>query len=345
MKTGIFLLLVSWVIGDALAGESALPTVPVVNRAVPSEIVLDGTVEAINQATLTARTSGEITEVNFDVNQFVKQDQVLLRLKAVHTQSGVAQARAGEQEAAAYLQQAESEYSRVKRLFDKQMATGSAMDQAQAALVSARARVSSAKAVGASAEDTAGDTVVRAPYSGFVIKRYVQVGETAQVGQPLFTGISLDKLRVRVDIPQNQEDAARQAKTVRVLLGEGIPSLVGSAVTIFPYADETSRSFRARVDLPEKAAGVKPGMLVKVAFVTGAENRLVAPVVSLVQRGEVTGVYVLGDHGGLRFRSVLTGKLQDDGKIEVLSGLSVGEKVVLDPVRAGQQYRSGGEKL
>jgi len=329
---------------DALAGEP-LPTESVTYHTLPTEIFLDGVVEAINQATLSARTSGEITAVNFDVNQFVQEGQVLLRLKAVRTQSAVIQAKAGEQEAEAYLHQAENEYNRIKRLFAKQMATGSAMDQAQAALTSARARVGAAKAQGASAQDVAGDTIVRAPYSGYVIKRYVEVGETAQVGQPLFTGISLEKLRVRVDIPQNREDAIRQAKTVRILRGEGMPSLTGGAVTIFPYADESSHSFRARIDLPEKDAGVKPGMLVKVAFVTGTINRLLAPVAAVVQRGEITGIYVLGDNNQLRFRSVLTGRLQENGKVELLTGLSAGEKVVLDPVKAGQQYRSGGEKL
>ncbi|CAK0748827.1 Efflux transporter periplasmic adaptor subunit [Gammaproteobacteria bacterium] len=329
---------------DALAGE-ALPTEAIAYRTLPTEVLLDGVVEAVNQATLSARTSGEVTAVNFDVNQFVQEGQVLLRIKAVRTQSGVIQAKAGEQEAEAYLRQAENEYNRVKRLFEKQMATGSAMDQAQAALTSAHARVGAAKAQGTSAQDVAGDTIVRAPYSGYVIKRYVEVGETAQVGQPLFTGISLEKLRVRVDIPQNRENVVRQAKTIRILRGEGISPLAGGAVTIFPYADESSHSFRARVDLPEKDVGIKPGMLVKVAFVIGTNDRLLAPVKALVQRGEITGVYVLGDNGQLRFRSVLTGRLQDDGKIELLTGLSAGEKVVLDPVKAGQQYRSGGEKL
>ena len=344
MKTGIFLLLISCAVGNAWAGEM-LPTEAVVSRAIPTEVVLEGTVEAVNQATLTARASGEITEINFDINQFVKEGQVLLRMKGIRTQAGVVQARAGEQEAAAYLQQAENEYSRVKRLFDKQMATGSAMDQAQAALVSARARVASAKAAGSSAADTASDTVVTAPYSGYVIKRYVELGETAQIGQPLFTGISLDKLRVRVDIPQSEESVVHQAKTVKIFVGEGMPALTGGAVTIFPYADESSRSFRARVELPPKATGVRPGMLVKLAFVTGTVNRLLVPTAALVQRGEITGVYVLGDHGQLRFRSVLTGRLQEDGTVELLSGLAAGEKVVLDPVKAGQQYRSGGEPL
>ncbi len=343
MKKSLFILLVSCLVGDALAGES-LPTQTVAYRTLPTELILEGTVEAVNQATLTARASGEITEIDFDVNQFVKEGQVLLRMKAVKTQSGVIQAKASEQEAEAYLQQAESEYNRVKKLFEKQMATGSAMDQAQAALVSARARVASAKASGASAQDVAGDTVVRAPYSGYVIKRFVELGENAQMGQPLFTGISLDKLRVRVDVPQSQESIVRQAKTVRIVGNDAMPSIPATAVTVFPYAEETSRAFRARVDLPEKTTGIRPGMLVKVAFSSGTAHSLLAPTVALVQRGEITGVYVLGDRDQLRFRSVLTGRMQENGTIVILAGLSEGEKIVLDPVRAGQQYRAGGEK-
>jgi membrane fusion protein, multidrug efflux system len=81
--------------------------------------------------------------------------------------------------------------------------------------------------------------------------------------------------------------------------------------------------------------GVYPGMFAKVAFVVGEERRLVVPRAAVVQRGEVSGLYVQAEDGRITLRHIRLGRLLADETVEVLAGLSEGEQVAVDPIRAG----------
>ena len=81
-------------------------------------------------------------------------------------------------------------------------------------------------------------TVVRAPYSGIVTKRFVQIGESVRAGQPLIAGVSLNELRVNVQVPQSAVDAIRRYHAADVLLdGDGARRVAAAKLTVFPYAD------------------------------------------------------------------------------------------------------------
>ncbi|NIV33975.1 MAG: efflux transporter periplasmic adaptor subunit, partial [Anaerolineae bacterium] len=117
----------------------------------------------------------------------------------------------------------------------------------------------------------------------------------------------------------------------------------GLSLTISPFADPVSHTFNVRVDMPEGQHGVYPGMFAKVAFVTGEVQRLLIPAEAVVHRSEVTGVYVIKEQQ-VSFRQVRVGRRFDDGQVEVLAGLDAGERVALEPIRAGvmlKEQRAG----
>jgi RND family efflux transporter MFP subunit len=175
--------------------------------------------------------------------------------------------------------------------------------------------------------------------------RHVQPGETANPGKQLMTGLSLEQLRALAEVPQRHIDSVRQLSRARVILPtQDNLSVESDALTFSPYADPNSHTFRVRVDLPQGQYGVYPGMLVKVAFVVGEQQRLVVPASAVVHRSEVTAVYVLRD-GNLQFRQVRTGRSLEDGMVEVFAGLDEGEQVALNPILAGvvlKNLRTGG---
>jgi multidrug efflux pump subunit AcrA (membrane-fusion protein) len=103
---------------------------------------------------------------------------------------------------------------------------------------------------------------------------------------------------------------------------------------IFPYAHGASNTFRVRLDLPDGQFSLYPGMFVKVAFVVGESQRLLVPSIALMQRSEVTGVYVVDEQLRIRMRQVRIGATFGD-RTEILAGLHAGERVAEDPVRAG----------
>jgi len=111
----------------------------------------------------------------------------------------------------------------------------------------------------------------------------------------------------------------------------------GGAITVLPSADPRTHTARVRVNLPAEAAGVVPGMAARVHFLTGgdAPSGVAVPAAAVLRRGEVTGVYVADGKGGFSLRQVRLGTVLADGSVEVLAGLSGGEVIALDPVRAG----------
>lgn len=322
--------------GDAAAEKSTLPfkTVPAVVEKVAYERVLNGTVDAVNETTVSAETSGTVTDIYYDVDDYVEKGDVILRIKATKQKAGLREAEAAVAEAQARLNEVRQEYKRIKDIYERQLVSKAEFDKATARLRSAEARLQAAQATLAKAREQTENTVVRAPYSGIVKVRHVHVGEFVNVGQPLMTGVSLDKLRVNVNVPQSLINQIRKYRKARVLLDGDDQGVPVKDLTFFPYADPISNTFRVRANLAEGVKGLFPGMFVKVAFLTGEREQLVVPVEAVVYRGEVTGVYVVDDNGHIKLRQIRVGKHTPDGKVVVLAGLSPGEKVALDPVKA-----------
>lgn len=333
MKRLIGHLILGLALLPGLLPADELETATATKRETAREFWLDGDVEAINQTTLSAQTSGQVVEILFDVDDFVEADQVVIRLKDTEQQAGLNQARADQKEAVARLKEAEDNYKRTKDLYARKLVSQSDLDKATAAQKAARARKDAAEAGLVKATQQFEYTRVKAPYSGIVTQRFIEVGEIASSGQKLMSGISLDQLRVTVDMPQSLIPVIREQGKARVLLPTG-ETIEGVDLTIFPFADQASNTFKVRVDLPEGVKGLFPGMFVKTAFVTGVKQELVIPREAVVYRSEVTAAYVVDKEGGVHFRHIRAGQPTSDGMIAVIAGLSPGERVAIDPVAA-----------
>jgi RND family efflux transporter MFP subunit len=314
------------------AAELPFETAMVELDTAPRERLLDGRVEAVNQATMSAQTAGRIAEVFVDVDDYVEAGQQIVRFTDVEQQSSLRQARAALTEARAQAVQADEQFRRVSDLVEKGSVSRREYDQALAAREAASARVESAQSSVEAAEQQLEYTLVRAPYAGIVTERHVEVGEAVGIGQPLMSGLSLEALRVVVDLPQQVAASVREHRKAFVLTGEG--SIEATEVTIFPFAHEASNTFRVRLELPEGQFALYPGMFVKVAFVVGEARRLLVPTSALLRRSEVTGVYVVDEQGQVRMRQVRVGGAFAS-RTEVLAGLREGERIAADPVKAG----------
>ena len=302
-------------------------------RVVPKEYRLDGVVEAINRTTVSAQTSGQVEEIFYDVDDFVEKGEVIVRLRDTEHRARLAQAAADLRSASAQLEQAREEHQRIKGLYQQNNVSESALDQATADLESAEARLESAQANLEQAQEQLEYTQIRAPYSGIVIRRHVELGEVASPGSPVMSGISLEQLRVIIDVPQSAIPAVREHGEINIYLPDGEVT-EPSRITVFPFADLGSNTFKVRADLEGQIEGLFPGMFVKTGIVTGDKEELTIPSAAVVYRSEVTGAYVVSEDGRIRLRQIRTGSSIDD-EIVVLSGLSAGERVALDPIAAG----------
>lgn len=308
-----------------------LPTVDVAYEVAPRERIWDGRIEAVNQATVSAQTSGRIAELPYDVNDFVDAGKVIMRFTDTEQRAALTRAQASLEEGVARYAQAEQEFERVSSMFENGTVSQARFDQSKANRDASQARLNAARSGVETAKEQLEYTVVRAPYAGIVAKRHVEIGELVSPGQALITGLSLQSLRVNVDVPQSMFHSVRTIGKAFVYVGD--ERIAGEEMTFFPVADTVANTFRVRVDLPEGSATLYPGMFVKVGFVVGETSRLLVPANAVVRRSELSAVYVVTDDRVL-LRQVRLGRRYGDS-IEVLAGLSEGESVATDPVSAG----------
>jgi len=268
----------------------------------------DGVVEAVHEAVISAQTNARVVELPHDVGDAVRKGDVLVRFSDVEQKSARRAAQAQIAAAQAAYTEADTSWRRFAEIFKQGFVSKAQLDAERARRDAALAALQSARAQSSQVGQQLDYTVLRAPYDGIVTRRYVQV-------------------------PQSAMAAIRRYRAAVVVREDGRRVPAGK-LTVFPYADPQTHSFRVRLELPGDGAGLVPGMTVKVAFASGEAKRLLLPLDALVQRGELTGVYVL-DGSGVALRQLRLGHRHGD-RVEVLAGLDDGERVATDPVAAAR---------
>ena len=311
----------------ASGAADAPPTSGVVQlREVDLGFPVEASVEAVHQATVAAQIAGRVIEVRVDAGQQVKRGELLMRIDAREAAGSDASARAT-------LEQARAAYERTQNLHAKKFVSQAALDQAAAAWKAAQ---------GAAASSGAGlsHASVTAPITGFVAQRHVDAGEMAVPGKPLVTLFDPKGMRVIASLPQYKLAELRKAGRARIEFPETGKWLEARRVEILPTVDPRSHTATARLYLPENIDGVVPGTYARAHFTIGQALKLTVPPAAVLRRGEVTAVYVLDDKGGTRLRQVRLGEALPGGELEVLAGISPGERVSLTPQKTGIELKA-----
>jgi multidrug efflux pump subunit AcrA (membrane-fusion protein) len=141
---------------------------------------------------------------------------------------------------------------------------------------------------------------------------------------------------LRAQLPQSLVSAARQSRQI-VVHHQG-QRIVAENILIYASADSRDGSFGLQADILTPVPGLEPGMLVKVGVIAGERRGLEIPLEAVMARGEITGAYVYSD-SGIRFRQLRLGSVTDE-RVEVLAGLSAGERLVRNPIEALAARRS-----
>lgn len=320
--------------GNVMAAES-IESVSVERRALEEKVQLDGVIEAVQQSTVSAQTSGRVTALPYDVDDSVPAGALIVQLEDNEQQARLQQAQAALSEAEAGLVDARQQFSRSRSLHERRMIADQALDQARNQLSASEARLAGAQAAVAEARKQLDYTRVTAPYGGILTERHVELGESVSPGQPLLSGLSLEQLRVVVDLPQQYAGITREARKARVTLPDGDVLPTGK-MTFYPYADPISHSFRLRMTLDEPDTRLFPGMLVKVSIPVANRDALWIPATSLLHRSELRAVFVLDGDDHPRLRQVRTGVRNGD-QVEILAGLMEGERIVAHPLQLSGQ--------
>ncbi|HET9049465.1 MAG TPA: efflux RND transporter periplasmic adaptor subunit [Chiayiivirga sp.] len=298
-------------------------------RAMPSLREWDGRIEAIDQVTLAAQTGGRVTDLAVDVGDVMEEGAVLLRFTAVEQKAGQRQALAALEAARANASEADANVRRIEDVYARRLLAKSELDRATAANEAAQAQLAAARAGLKSADERVGYTAIRAPYRGVVTARHVEAGETVAAGQRLVSGMSLDRLRLVVDVPHA---VARRlhAETPAFVVDVDGRRVKARHMMVFPQADPRAHTVTVRLDLPEREPGFTPGQSAKAAFEIDEVPVTAVPISAISQRGEVSSVFVLDAAGRVGLRQIRLGRTLDNDEMEVLAGLVAGERIASD---------------
>ena len=328
----------------ATAPPETLSNVSVIaaqKTTVPDWLEAVGTVRATQTSQVSSQVMGNIVEIRAHEGDRVQSGQVLAIIDDAQPRSAVDQATAAvtaaEKEVSAAdsdLALAEATLKRYQQLYEKKSVSPQEFDEIKARYQSAEARRDMARAGQAQANaaltqarTSLGYTRIRAPFAGVVTEKKADAGTLASPGMPIFTMEDTRSYRLEVTVDESDTPPcpcwANRPVTIDAL---GNVQLSGKVVQIVPAADPASRSFLVKVELPADAR-LRSGLFGRARFPRGERSALLIPRTSLVERGQLQGVYVLDANQIAGLRYVTLGKSAGE-QIEVLSGLQDGEKLV-----------------
>lgn len=326
------------------AAAAELKTAPVELREVELTYSAEAVIEAVRQSTVAAQIQGRIVDVRFDVGDSVQQGDVIVRIDERQVGQAAAASAAQVSEARAALANARAQYERTRQLLAQKFVSRAALDRAESEYRAAQARVTALLAGAAAAATEKSFATIVAPYSGVVSARHVEVGEMATPGKPLMTGFDPSTLRVVANVPATQIGAVRAIGRARIEVPSLGKWLDVKSITVVPTADPRTQTTRVRLDLPEDLRGIYPGVYARAHFVTGSAPRLLVPRAAVFRRSELTAVYVIAAGDQPQLRQIRLGTAGDENAVEVLAGLRAGERVALEPMKAGMHTPVGGAR-
>ena len=341
------------------AAPVAVQTVAVATQEWPAVYEATGTVRARTAAVMSSKVMGYVQQVNFQVGDRVREGQELIVLDArdleanlrraeagrTEVQSAVPEADSGVAAAKANLDLAQTTFKRMDELAAKKSISSQEFDEVSAKLKAAQANFEMARArrtqldskMAQAEQEVRAATIMRnytriaAPFAGVVTARSVEPGTLASPGVPLFTIEKGGVYRLEASVDESRLPAVRLGQTVEVAL-EALDRKLNARVSeIVPAVDTASRAYTVKIDLPA-VPQLRSGMFGRALFPLGARKVVAVPQAALLERGQLVSVLVAED-GTARTRLVTIGQRSKDF-VEVLSGLSAGEKLI-QPVPQG----------
>jgi RND family efflux transporter MFP subunit len=290
-------------------------TAAVVRSGGSREVAMPGAVQARNRAALSARIPASVTALPYQEGQWVPAGAVVVRLADAPVRSAVAAAEAA---GAA----AESDLERTRALVKEGVAAPRELERMTAAASAARAQLLAAR-------DALSYSTLRAPFAGRIAARRVHVGDVVSPGIALVEIEGEGGLELRATVESRVAATLSPGVKVKALV-DGQPGPLTATVTaLAPSGDPTTHRFELEADLPA-APGLRAGLFARLLVPSvDAEPRLTVPATALLERGGLTGLFVVRE-GPARLRWVAAGA-PDGGTVEIRAGVEAGERVVLDP--------------
>jgi membrane fusion protein (multidrug efflux system) len=301
----------------------AVTTIVVQQERWPATLEVIGSVAAVQGVTVSADLPGIVQSISFDSGKTIKAGQILVQLDTREEQAQLA-------EAEAQRDLAKVNFARSQQLASEGVISRMDFDKAAADQRQTEAHVANIRA-------TIERKTIKAPFSGMLGIRQVNLGQYLSAGSPIVPLQSLDPIYINVMVPQQSADKVRVGQRIEATANEVAGQTFSGRVTaIDSVIDESTRNFRVQATLANPGARLRPGMFVQAKLALAGERNVIAVPASAISYAPYgDSVFVLADlkdpaghpYRGVRQQFVKLGGSRGD-QAAVLSGLDAGDQVV-----------------
>ncbi len=318
---------------DAPAAPAAVQVgqeniITVVREAIVTGPIISGELRAEREATVRAEISGPVVQVNAQEGQAVRQGALLGRIEATALDDARRSAVSAVTSAENQLAVARREAERTEQLVSAGALAARDLDLAKANVTAAEAQLADARSRLVGAQEQAGDAVLRAPISGILSERAVNVGDVVSPGTALFTIIDPRSMRLEASVPSEELSALRIGATVQFSVRGYEQPFEGRIERISPQADSVTRQVPIFVAIPNVGGRLVAGLFAEGRVVSAAANGLIVPQNAVNTSGETAWVLRVAD--GKAQRVDVTIGLRDPRteRVEIKAGLNEGDIVL-----------------
>lgn len=324
-------------VGRTLAAD--VQTVQPASLSLRAEV--PGMVASEDQVQVASRLMGYIRAIKVEEGQAVKAGQLLFVVDPTDIQGQMSQARAGLAQAEAALADANIDFERFGALYKEEAIPKMQWDKVRLQKQVAEQQVAAARAGMSLASGQMRYASVVAPINGVVTQKMANAGDLAAPGRPVLVIEGLKKLQVRTNVSSDVFARIKTGEKVAITHdGDSAQAPIeGTIAQAVPAADPVSHTHLVKIDLPA-GSGLASGTFVRVGFAVGSREGIRVPASALAERAGITGVFVVDAQGIARYRMVRTGATEGD-RVEILSGLNAGDKVVVSKV----EQLENGDKI
>ncbi len=299
-------------------------------------VTASGKIEAENSANVSTRMMGYVTKVHVKVGQKVSAGQLLISVNNTDLQAKKAQVEASILQATAGYTNAKKDYDRFVALFAQQSASQKEVDDMTSRYEMAKAGLEGAKQMRNEVMAQFSYSNITAPFSGEVTNTFVKEGDMANPGMPLVSIEGASHLQVTAMVSESDITSIKNEMNVKVLVKSTNQEISGKVVEVSGSAKNTGGQYLVKVNLNTTGSNVLSGMFVNVQFPIANKpqvkksqsDKVVVPQSALVQQGQLTGIYTIGNKNRAILRWLRIGKTFGN-QVEVLSGLSANEQYIV----------------
>ena len=296
-----------------------------------SFLTTSGKIEAVKSANLSTRMMGYVDKIYVQVGEKVSKGQQLISISNTDLTAKLAQGNAGITEATAAYNNAEKDFNRFTTLFNENSASQKELDDITANYTMAKARLEGAKQMKNEVNAQFSYTNIRAPFSGTVTNKFINVGDMANPGMPLLEVESPGKFQVLAMVPESEILQIKADADVDVVLKSLGKTVKGKVLEVSTSSKNTGGQYMVKVMLEKTDATVMSGMYATVQFPMQSDESsqaVMLPKEAIVTNGQLTGVYTVSQSNTALLRWLRLGRTIGD-KVEVLSGMSVDEQYIV----------------